>query len=67
MRSFGREYLAMILLLGEKEGFSYASRIALAEGLKCRFTTISRWRGQWLARKTIAPAGYNVLRTYESG
>ena len=67
MRGFGRDHLAMILLLGEQEALSYASRIAIASGLKCCVTTISRWRRQWLARKTIAPAGYNVIRAYPSG
>ena len=67
MRGFGREHLAMILLLGEQEALSYASRIALAKGLKCCETTISRWRRQWLALEIIAPAGYNVINTDESG
>ena len=64
MRGFGRELLAMILLLGEKEALSYASRAALANGVDCCVATISRWRRQWKERGIIIPQGYNVIQTY---
>ena len=67
MRGFGREHLAIMLLLGEKEALSYASRIALAKALKCCERTISRWRTQWLDLGIIIPQGYNIISTDPSG
>ncbi|MCY3781159.1 MAG: hypothetical protein OXG78_12675 [Chloroflexi bacterium] len=56
----------MILLLGEKEALSYASRAALANGLDCCVATISRWRRQWKERGIIISQGYNIIRIYEN-